>query len=319
MSDELFHATTGSLWRTSFVLPDGLAQAVFERLDDLGLSAGMFEHEGDGGFQVERWRMEIVEAERPEPEAQRRRLLELIGDLVPDLPDFRIEEVTEATWTEAMRREFPPVEAGRFFVHGAAHADQVPEGRLPIRVEAGLAFGSGEHATTRGCLLAFDRLLPRRSWRRILDMGTGSGILAIAAARTTRASILAVDVDPTAIEVASGNVAENGVADRVRCVAGDGFHTPALFHPRGYDLIFANILANPLVAMADQLARNLAPGGFAILSGLIDEQAPRVEAAYRRAGLHNLRQLRLDRWVVITARKPRRTEARYRRRNGKHG
>lgn len=304
MSGDLFHATTGSLWRTSFVLDDGLAQAVFERLDELGLSIGMFEEQGDGGFAVERWRMEIVEAERPDPQAQRARILELAGDLIPSLPDLAVEEVTETAWTEAMRREFPPVEAGRFFVHGQAQADQLPPGRIAIRLEAGLAFGSGEHATTKGCLLAFDRLLPRRPWRRILDMGTGSGILAIAAAKATQAKVLAVDVDPVAVEVAAQNMEENGVAGRVRCLAGDGFRTPGLFHPKGYDLIFANILANPLVAMAEDLARALAPGGVAILSGLIDEQAPRVEAAYRRAGLRARRRLMLDRWAVITLRQP---------------
>ncbi|WP_051328923.1 50S ribosomal protein L11 methyltransferase [Geminicoccus roseus] len=302
---DVFHATTGSLWRTSFVLDDGLAQSVFERLDEMGLSVGMFEHEGDGGFAVERWRMEIVEADRPELKAQRARLLELVGDLVPAIPDLAIEEVTEEDWTEAMRREFPPVDAGRFFVHGQAHADQVPPGRIAIAIEAGLAFGSGEHATTKGCLLAFDQLLPRRSWRRILDMGCGSGILAIAAAKATDAQVLAVDVDPVAVEVAAENVRDNGVADRVRCLAGDGFATPGVFHPRGYDLIFANILANPLVAMAPQLAKALAPGGVAILSGLIDEQVPRVEGAFRRAGLQGRRRLMLDRWAVLILRRPR--------------
>jgi ribosomal protein L11 methyltransferase len=249
--------------------------------------------------------MEIVEAERPKLKAQRKRLLDLAGDLVPSLPDLAVEEVTEAAWTEAMRREFPAVDAGRFFVHGKAQADQVPVGRIAIEIEAGLAFGSGEHATTKGCLLAFDEVLPRRAWRRILDMGTGSGILAIAAAKATHASVLAVDVDPVAVEVAAENVRNNGVADRVTCLAGDGFHTPGVFHPRGHDLIFANILANSLIAMAEQLAKVLAPGGTAILSGLIDEQAVRVESAYRRAGLLSRRRLMLDRWVVITLRQPR--------------
>lgn len=304
MSD-VFHATTGSLWRTSFILDDGLAQQVFDRLDEMGLSVGMFEHEGDGGLTVERWRMEIVEGERPKLKAQRQRLLDLAGDLIASLPDLAVEEVTEAAWTAAMRREFPPVDAGRFFVHGKAQANEVPPGRIAIEIEAGLAFGSGEHATTKGCLLAFDEILPRRAWRRILDMGTGSGILAIAAAKATDALVLAVDVDPVAVEVAAQNVANNGVADRVACRAGDGFHTPGVFHPRGYDLIFANILANPLIGMADDLAKVLAPAGVAILSGLIDEQAVRVEAAYRRAGLLTRRRLMLDRWVVITLRQPR--------------
>jgi ribosomal protein L11 methyltransferase len=136
-------------------------------------------------------------------------------------------------------------------------------------------------------------------------MGTGSGILAIAAAKATHAEVLAVDVDPVAVEVALGNVQANGVKERVTCRAGDGFATPGVFHPRGHDLIFANILANPLIAMADQLARALAPGGVAILSGLIDEQAARVEAAFRRAGLCSRRRLLIDRWVIITLRQPR--------------
>ena len=300
MSGQAFHATTGPLWRTSFVLDDSVAQQVFDRLDGVGLSTAMHEEAGDGGFAVERWRIEIVEAERVRRADQRKRLLKLVGDLVRDL-DLRVEEVSEAQWTAALRQDFPPIDAGRFFVHGKAHTP--PAGKIAVAIEAGLAFGSGEHATTRGCLLAFDRILGRRPFRRVVDMGTGSGILAIAAAKATQARVLAVDIDPVAVEVAAKNAAENGVADRVTTIAGDGFAAPGLFHPKGHDVIFANILANPLVAMAHRLERSLAAQGHAILSGLIDDQAPDVEGAYRRAGLQLAHRLVLDRWVVLTMRK----------------
>ena len=136
-------------------------------------------------------------------------------------------------------------------------------------------------------------------------MGTGSGILAIGAAKLGAMDVLAIDVDETAVEVAAANVAKNGVADRITCRAGDGFHTAGVHRPSGYDLIFANILARPLIAMAHDLARSLKPGGTAVLAGLIDDQAPLVEAAYRRAGLRTRRRLVIDRWVIVSLRRPR--------------
>ena len=301
MSETAFHATTGSLWRTSFELDDGLAQAVFERLDGIGLSLAMHEAAGDGGFAVERWRVEIIEAEKPKRAEQRKRLRKMLAEIAPDLADMAIEEVSEADWTARMRQEFPPVEAGRFFVHGKGQMP--PPGKVGIQIEAGLAFGSGEHATTKGCLLALNQILGRRPLRRVVDMGTGSGILAIAAAKAARTSVLAVDTDPVAVEVAAKNAQDNGVSDRVTAIAGDGFSAPGLFHPKGHDLIFANILANPLIRMAHRLERSMAAQGYAILAGLIDEQAGRVESAYRRAGLQLAHRLDMDRWVILTMRK----------------
>jgi ribosomal protein L11 methyltransferase len=170
---------------------------------------------------------------------------------------------------------------------------------VPIRLDAGLAFGSGEHASTRGCLLALDELARRRRFRRVLDMGCGSGILAIAAAKCWPARVLAVDNDPKAVVVAQENADQNGVAGQIRVRWSEGYRSPAVRSAGPYDLIFANILADPLCDMARDLARHLAPGGTAILSGLFDRQAARVIEAHRAVGLRLRRCLQLEIWTTL--------------------
>jgi ribosomal protein L11 methyltransferase len=163
----------------------------------------------------------------------------------------------------------------------------------------GLAFGSGEHATTRGCLLALDDLARRRRLRRVLDLGCGSGVLAIAAAKTWPARVLAADNDPVAVAVAAENAALNGVADRVRVVESDGYRHPAIGAGGPYDLILANILADPLRGFARDLARRLAPGGAAVLSGIVDHQVRPVVLAHRPYGLRLRRTIAIGPWATL--------------------
>lgn len=211
-----------------------------------------------------------------------------------------IEEMPERDWVAESQRGLSPVRAGRFYVHGSHDRGTAPAGVLAIEIEAGLAFGTGHHATTAGCLEALDKVLRARRFASPLDLGCGSAVLAIAAAKALATPVLATDIDPVAVAVARANAALNGVAPLVRPLVADALSHPA-FAARGpFDLVLANILAAPLEAMATPLARHLAPGGIAILSGLLISQARSVAARYRAAGLHIQGRIYKNEWATLT-------------------
>ena len=211
---------------------------------------------------------------------------------------------TEADgWLARTYASFPEQRIGRSFaVRGTHLADAPTPNRISLTLDAGLAFGTGEHGSTRGCLVALETVA-RRKPRRILDIGTGSGILAMAAARLLNRAILATDIEPWAVRVARENAALNGVAHRVRVRLADGWRDPLVRNSGPYDLVFANILARPLCLMARDLALHLAPGGSAILAGLLANQARWVLAAHRRQGLRLERLLPQGPWTTIIVRK----------------
>lgn len=204
--------------------------------------------------------------------------------------DFAVSELPETDWVAHVRRELAPVAAGRFFVHGSHDAHRVPEGAAPLLVEAAMAFGTGHHGTTLGCLRAFDRLLTEGlAPAPTADIGCGTAVLAMAAARAwpdlaESAPIVASDLDPVAVEVAAANVAANGLNGRIEVVEAAGFDHPRISELSPFGLIFANILKGPLVDLAPALARACAPGGHAILSGLLTPQAGAVSRAYAPHG-----------------------------------
>ncbi len=212
---------------------------------------------------------------------------------------------TEAEgWLARTQASFPPMRVGRrFLVRGTHDRGPEPAGLVTLTLDAGLAFGSGEHGSTRGCLRALE-LVARRRPRRVLDLGTGSGILAMAAAKLLHVKVLATDIEPWSVRVAGENAAANGVARLVRPVLADGWHAPVVRRGAPYDLVFANILARPLCRMAPALAAHLAPGGSAILAGLLDWQARWVLAAHRRQGLVLERVLAEGSWRTLVVRRP---------------
>jgi len=213
---------------------------------------------------------------------------------------------TEADgWLARTYEAFPEQLVGRRFAVRGTHEEggQTP-GRLVLTLDAGLAFGSGEHGSTRGCLRALE-IVARRHPRRILDLGTGSGILAMAAAKLLHRPVLATDIEPWSVRVAGQNAATNRVGRLVRPVLADGWHAPAVQAGRPYDLVLANILARPLCRMARDLAAALAPGGTAILAGLLDSQARLVAAAHRRQGLRLERAIQEGAWTTLVVRKGR--------------
>jgi len=190
-------------------------------------------------------------------------------------------------------------------VHGAHDRERVPPNKLGIEIEAALAFGTGHHGTTRGCLLLLDAVLKAHRPRRVLDLGTGTGVLAIAAAKALRHRVLASDIDPLAARTAHQNARLNGVGDFVQTICATGFAAPQFADRGPFDLVLANILANPLRQMATPMARHLAPSALVILSGLLPHQAESVIAAYRARGLVLVRHLLVEGWSSLLLRNAR--------------
>jgi ribosomal protein L11 methyltransferase len=218
--------------------------------------------------------------------------------------DFVVSELPDTDWVAHVRRELSPVEAGRFFVYGSHDADKVPDGCEPLLIEAAMAFGTGHHGTTLGCLRALDRLANEGMiGLNVADIGCGTAVLGMAAARIWPNPVLASDIDEVAVDVARTNAAANGLSDRMICVEAAGFDHPELAAKAPFDLIFANILKGPLVALAPDMAEALAPGGKAILSGILNEQAEDVIAVYKQSGMALLNKEMIGDWTTLTIEK----------------
>ncbi len=286
---------TSSTWQVRVTVAEdlaGAAEKAFEEADALAVST--FAAAPGCGASV----TALFDAE-PAPESLRARIARALGTDAAVMP-VRVEEVADRDWVAQTVRAFPPLAIGPFWVHGS-HAAPPDLDRIPILMDAGAAFGSGEHATTEGCLLAL-AALHERGFRpaNALDMGCGSGILAIAAVKLHDCSALAVDIDPEAAGLAREAARRNGAARRVAVLAGDGYATPAVGERAPYDLALANILANPLIAMAPDLAAVLKPGGVAVLSGMLADRADAVRDAHRAAGLALLDRRDLRGWATLT-------------------
>ena len=192
-----------------------------------------------------------------------------------------VEPLPDQDWIRLSQEGLPPVRAGRFFVYGAHDAGQVPHGVIPIKIEAGLAFGTGHHETTSLCLEVLSDVARERGFRNVLDLGTGTGLLAIGAAKLWKRAVLASDIDPVAVEVTRDNAIANGTGPLVRAVVADGLANPILARAAPYDLLIANILAGPLTKLAPDIVKSLAPGAVLVLSGLLNNQEKLVASFYR--------------------------------------
>ena len=212
-----------------------------------------------------------------------------------------VEPLPDQDWIRLSQEGLPPVRAGRFFVYGAHDAGQVPHGVIPIKIEAGLAFGTGHHETTSLCLEVLSDVARERSFRNVLDLGTGTGLLAIGAAKLWKRSVLASDIDPVAVEVARDNAIANGTGPLVRAVVADGLANPILSRAAPYDLLIANILASPLTRLAPDIIKSLAPGAVLLLSGLLNNQEKLVTSFYR--GLRFVGARRAGPWSALVLEK----------------
>jgi ribosomal protein L11 methyltransferase len=290
---------TPSTSRASFAI--GSEQAAKRVVDLLNESfvegqAAIAAFEGPGG----RWDITVHFEEAPD-EASIRELVRLAaGDGVAE--DVSFDTVDAKDWVKATLEDLVPVRAGRFVVHGQHDRTKVPANKLGIEIEAALAFGTGHHGTTRGCLLLLDEVLKAHLPRRVLDVGTGTGVLAIAAAKALRMKVLASDIDPLAVRVARENARLNGTGDLVQAVHATGFSAAEFSQRAPFDLVLANILANPLRQMATSMAEHLAPSALVILSGLLPQQAQSVVAAYRARGLVLVRHLQVESWSSLLLR-----------------
>ncbi len=233
----------------------------------------------------------------------RSRIEEALGPAFPDAVLSR-EVIPDVDWVVKSLEGLKPVRAGRFLVHGSHDRDKVRSGDIAIEIDAGQAFGTGHHGTTAGCLEVIDRVLRARKVRNALDLGTGSGVLAIAVRKLKDIPVLATDIDPIAVGVAAENVRRNGIASGIRTVTAPGFHSTAFSENGPFDLIIANILARPLIKMAPQLVANLAPGGSVVLSGILASQRWKVLAAYNGARLRHVRTIWRNGWVTIHLDRP---------------
>lgn len=214
------------------------------------------------------------------------------------------EVIPDVDWVTKSLEGLKPVRAGRFLVHGSHDRDKVRMGDIAIEIDAGQAFGTGHHGTTAGCLEVIDGVVRSRKVRNALDLGTGSGVLAIAVRKLRNIPVLATDIDPIAVRVAAENVRRNGIASGIRTVTAPGFHSTAFSENGPFDLIIANILARPLIKMAPQLVAHLAPGGSVILSGILASQRWKVIAAYNGAKLRHVRTIWRNGWVTIHLDRP---------------
>ncbi|AUM73559.1 50S ribosomal protein L11 methyltransferase [Paracoccus jeotgali] len=253
---------------------------------------------GTGIFEIEdgrdRWEVGAYFTEEPDEIS-----LALLAAAQGANP-FVISELPDVDWVAHVKRELSPVEAGRFFVHGSHDADRVPAHAEGLLIEAAMAFGTGHHDTTRGCLLALDRLA-ESGWvpHRVADIGAGTAVLAMAAARLWPVVVLASDIDPVAVDVASANVLANGLDGRVVSIQAVGFDHPMLDEAAPFDLVLANILKQPLIELAPDMASHIAPEGRAILSGLLVSQADEVIEAYRAAGFVLESREDLGEWTAL--------------------
>lgn len=266
-----------------------LAEAL-EALDPAPRAVGTFEIEDGAG----RWEVGAYFDAPPDRVA-----LSLLA-AVHGAADFAVSELPETDWVARVRRELAPVVAGRFFVHGAHDADRVPAGAVPLRVEAAMAFGTGHHGTTLGCLLAIEELAASGADPgAIVDIGCGTGVLAMAAAHAFAGPVWASDIDPVAVDTAAANVAANGLAGRVRCLRAEGLDHPDLRAAAPFGLVLANILLDPLVALAPAVAAAQRPGAVAVLSGLLTDQADAALSAWAAQGYAP--QDRIDRgdWTAL--------------------
>jgi ribosomal protein L11 methyltransferase len=293
------HAT--ALETVSVTVPPDALEAYEAALSQACGTVGFF-HDEDRRL----WTIEGVK-DRGANEAALSGALALAAAVTGVAAELRRAETPAEGWLLRTYEAFPEQLVGRRFAVRGTHLSGPPApGRLTVVLDAAIAFGSGEHGSTRGCLRALEHVAWRRP-RRILDLGTGTGILAMAAAKLLRRPVLASDIDPWSVRVARDNAARNRLGASVRFLRADGWRGPALRGP--WDLVFANILARPLCLMARDLGSHLAPGGTAILAGLLRTQARWVLAAHRRAGLALETMLLEDRWATLVLRKPGRAEA----------
>ncbi len=288
--------------RLHFDVHADLAQSAYQALDtaleETGFPVAVFETDEKNAV----WTVSVYCGE--DARAQVSTAIKSVMDSLGVTPNIGEEALADENWVEKTLQDLAPVHAGRFVVHGSHDRNTVRPYEHGIWIDAAMAFGTGHHGTTAGCLHMIGRAMKRCRFFNALDLGTGTGVLAIAIAKAAHIPVLATDIDGIATRIAMENARLNGVGDAVTAITARGFSHRAIAVRKPYDLIVANILARPLQTMARDFASHLAPGGTAILSGLLPRQRARIAASYRLQGLHFVHAHYRDGWMTMEFRKP---------------
>lgn len=281
-------------WKLATVVPPQAADAFANAFETLCYGVSVFEIEKDKLWRVEGFMLEMpAQADVTAAVALATAQTGIAEPAVECMP------LPPVDWVAETQKNFQPLRAGRYFIQPSHFDGAPPAGAIALTVDAGAAFGTGEHATTKGCLLALGLLAKKRRFRRPLDLGCGTGILAMAAAATWRVSVRAADIDSDAVRVATENAHINGLMSYLRVGRSVGYAAPLVRNGRPYDLIIANILAKPLVQLAKETERHLTRDGVVVLSGLLVSQERMVLAAYRQVGLKRRRRITIDGWQTL--------------------
>ena len=261
-----------------------------ERLLPEPIGVGVFELEDGSGF----WEVGAYFSEKPSDIS-----LALLAAAF-QAEEFKISELPQIDWVSKVQRSLKPVIAGRFFVYGSHDSDKVPSNCEPLLIEASMAFGTGHHGTTKGCLLALEQIISDGfDAKNVIDVGCGTAVLAMAAARVFSANIIASDIDSVAFSVAKTNVLANGLDKSIRCFEASGFSHDQIKTTMSFDLIFANILMKPLLSLAADISRYSLSGGYVVLSGILCEQAELVTNKYIKVGFSLSREIKIGEWVTL--------------------
>ena len=289
------------LWRTSVRVPAALIEPFEEAIEPYCLTISSF------GFGPDEdpvtWQVEGFSQAEPDKEMIRHRVKRTAEALGIEAPKPQFELVPPKNWLAENFNDFPPVEIGRFYIHGSHKTDRTPYGRHAMMLDSGTAFGSGEHASTAGCLTALESLAKRFRPTNLLDMGCGSGILSLAMARLWNRPVIASDIDPESTRVTRINAKRNLLANQIKACCAPGYQSPQISRQGPYDLIVSNILANPLCKMAVDLSRNARTrregGSTVILSGFLIRDANRVLAAHQRFGFQLVQAVDINGWRTL--------------------
>ena len=265
-----------------------------ERLTPEPIGVGVFELEDGSGL----WEVGAYFSDKPDDIS-----LALLA-AVFQAEEFKISELPQIDWVSKVQRSLKPVVAGRFFVYGSHDSDKVPPDCEPLLIEASMAFGTGHHGTTKGCLLALEQLITDGfKAKNVIDVGCGTAVLAMAAARIFSANVIASDIDSVAHSVAKMNILANGLDRNIQCFEASGFAHEQIKTKNPFDLIFANILLAPLLAIATDISKYSLSGGYVVLSGILSEQAELVVNKYTGVGFSLSNQIEIGEWVTIIFRK----------------
>jgi ribosomal protein L11 methyltransferase len=297
---------TSKTWLVEFITLYQYVEQFAEYFEIIASSITYFELETGEYIESrpnDKWNVSLYFEEEPSTEDIQNHLNNISKLIQVETPSFTLKIIEDEDWVAAVQKNFPPINIGRFFVHGSHYDGKIPLSSFKLQIDAGRAFGTGSHETTSSCIKAIDILLKQNKFVRMLDMGCGSGILAIAMAKAWKRKIIAVDIDAQAIKTTKNNSVTNRVKQYIIASVSDGYKSRIVKENGKYDLIVANILAKPLVKFAPYLNKNLNDGGMVILSGLLSNQEKVVLSAHLQQKLFLVKRIKYNHWSTLILRK----------------